>query len=284
MLKENSETFFNCTCPYEKAKVVIFGAPYDGTMSFRPGARFAPKAMRADSYALETYSPYQDKDLIHFPVFDSGDVELPFGNPAAVLSIIARRTAAIIAENKLPLLIGGEHLVTLGALQAAYAHYPELCLVHIDAHADLRDSYLGEKLSHATVVRRAWDILGDGRIWQLGIRSGDREEFIWAMRHTNLQKFDFSGLDTVFRQLQGKPLYLTLDLDVLDPGYLPGTGTPEAGGVSFTDLLEVLIKIGALNIVACDIVELCPPCDMSGASTSLALKVLRELILAFAIK
>jgi agmatinase len=280
MLKENSETFFDCHCLYEEADIVVFGAPYDGTASFRPGARFAPKAMRADSYALETYSPYQDKDLADIRVFDSGDLELPFGRPEPSLQQTEERASMILNDGKLPLMIGGEHLLTLGALKAAHTHYPDLCVVHFDAHTDLRDSYLGEKLSHATVIRRAWDVLGDGRIWQFGIRSGEREEFTWAGEHTCLHKFTFAGLDEAIAHLRGKPVYFTLDLDVLDPGYLPGTGTPEAGGVDFSALLQAILKIGALNIVACDIVELSPPCDLSGASTSVALKILREMMLA----
>jgi len=279
MLNKNSETFFSCACSYKEARLVIFGAPYDGTASFRPGARFAPKAMRNDSYALETYSPYLDKDLADCPIFDSGDPELPFGRPEPALQLIEQRTAAILADGKLPVLIGGEHLISLGALKAAFARYPDLCALQFDAHADLRDTYMGEKLSHATVLRRAWDMLGDDRIWQFGVRSGEREEFIWAQKHTLLHKFNFEGLDKAIEQLQGKPVYFTLDLDVLDPGYLPATGTPEAGGVDFCDLLEALRKIGDLNIVGCDMVELCPPLDASGASTALALKLLRELLL-----
>jgi len=157
----NHETFFACACPYEKARTVLFGAPYDSTASFRPGARFAPRAMRGDSYALETYSPYQDKDLADCLFCDSGDMELPFGSAEPALALIKGRAAAILADGKLPLMIGGEHLVSLGAIQAAYEHYADLHVLHFDAHTDLRDSYLGEKLSHATVIRRAWDILGE---------------------------------------------------------------------------------------------------------------------------
>ncbi|MCL1815976.1 MAG: agmatinase [Clostridiales bacterium] len=280
MLKEYSETFFACSCTYEAANLVLFGAPYDGTASFRPGARFAPKAMRGDSYALETYSPYQDKDLTDCFFFDSGDIELPLGRPEPALQLVEERTSIILADEKLPLMIGGEHLLSLGALRAVHQRYPDLSLLHIDAHTDLRDSYLGEKLSHATVIRRAWDILGDGRIWQFGIRSGERDEFRWATAHTFLHKFNFSGLNEAIGQLRGKPVYVTIDLDVLDPGFLPGTGAPEAGGVDFYTLLDVIMGISALNVVACDIVELCPPQDVSGASTVLALKILREIIIA----
>lgn len=276
----NNATFFSCATPYEQAGIVLVGAPYDSTASFRPGARFAPQAMRNDSLALETYSPYQDQDVEDLPLFDSGDLPLPFGGPGQAMAMIEAQADTIIKDGKLPVFIGGEHLISLGAIRAAYKHYPNLHILHFDAHTDLRDSFFGEALSHATVLRRAWDKLGDGRIWQFGIRSGEREEFLWAKEHTRLTKFGLDGLDEALAAIGDSPLYFTLDLDVLDPGYLPGTGTPEAGGVDFPTLLKALIKLGRMNIVGCDITELSPPCDISGASTALACKVLRELLLS----
>ena len=184
----------------------------------------------------------------------------------------------------MPIMIGGEHLVTLGALRAAYKKYPDLHIVHFDAHTDLRNDYLGATLSHATVLRRAWDLVGDGRIFQFGIRSGERVEFEWAKDHVRLQKFDFTGLEEVIQSLKGKPVYFTLDLDVLDPSVFPGTGTPEPGGVSFLQLLEAVRKVCKLDLVACDINELCPVYDQSGASTAVALKIVRELLLELCIK
>lgn len=279
MLNTFSETFFGLDCEYDAAKTVIFGAPFDSTTSFRPGTRFASKTMRSESFGLESYSPYLDRDLFDYSIFDSGDLELCFGNTAKALGDIEERTATILDDGKLPLMIGGEHLVTLGAVCAAAKRYPDLCIVHFDAHTDLREEYLGEPLSHATVIRRCWDILGDGRIHQFGIRSGLREEFEWAKSHTTLNKFDFTGLDAAVSALRGKPVYFTIDLDVLDPSVFPGTGTPEAGGVTFTELLEAIKKVTELNIIACDINELAPAYDQSGASTATALKVMRELLL-----
>jgi agmatinase len=278
------ETFLGCESSYARADMVLFGAPFDGTTSYRPGTRFASKAMRAESYSLETYSPYQDKDLTDCRVFDGGDLELPFGNPQAVLDQIENQTARILDDGKLPVMIGGEHLVTLGAVRAALARYPDLHIIHFDAHTDLRDTYLGESLSHATVIRRCWDLLGDGRIFQFGIRSGDRPEFIWARDHVSCHRFDFDTLpDTVAAlALAGKPVYLTIDLDVLDPSIFPGTGTPEAGGVGFPDLMQAILTASRLRIVACDINELSPPLDLGGSSTAVALKILREMLLALA--
>lgn len=280
MLTGHQQTFFACASPYETANIVLTGAPYDSTTSFRPGARFAPSAMRSDSFGLETYSPYQDKDLVDMRIFDSGDLELPFGAAERPLKLIEEHTEAILADDKLPVMIGGEHLVSLGAIRAIYNKYPDVQVLHFDAHTDLRNDYLGENLSHSTVMRRVWDMLGDGRIYQFGVRSGERAEFMWAREHTFLHKFSFARLEESIERLKGKPVYFSLDLDVLDPGCFPGTGTPEAGGMDFTSLLEAIFKVCTLDIVGCDIVELCPGLDNSGASTALACKVLRELLLA----
>lgn len=279
-MNRNIETFLGCEKEFEESRIVIFGAPFDSTTSYRPGTRFASRTMRAESYGLETYSPYQDLDLEDAAVFDGGDLELCFGAPNKALDDITAFTREILDNGKLPLMIGGEHLVTLGSVRAVAEKYPDLHIIHFDAHADLRDEYLGAKLSHATVLHRVWDIVGDGRIYQFGIRSGDRAEFAWGKKHVCTHKFDFEGLEEVIEKLKGKPVYFTLDLDVLDPSCFPGTGTPEAGGVTFLQLLDAILKIGALNIVGCDINELSPLLDASGASTAVALKVLRELLLS----
>lgn len=279
MWNKNIETFLGCDAEYEEARIVLFGAPFDSTTSYRPGTRFASKTMRAESYGLETYSPYQELDLEDCRIFDGGDLELCFGDTSLVLQDITECTRKILKDGKLPLMIGGEHLVTLGAVRAAVEKYPDLHIIHFDAHTDLREEYLGAVLSHATVLRRVWDLVGDGRIFQFGIRSGEREEFIWGKDHVKTRKFDFEGLEEVIEQLKGKPVYFTLDLDVLDPSVFPGTGTPEAGGVSFLQLFDAVLKVGSLNLVGCDINELSPPLDTSGASTAVALKILRELML-----
>ena len=238
--------------------------------------------MRTESYGLETYSPYLDLDLGEARVFDGGDLELCFGDPVRALGQIEDFARNLLADGKKPFMIGGEHLVTLPVVRALAERYEDLHIVHFDAHTDLRDDYLGAKLSHATVMRRAWDILGDGRIYQFGIRSGERAEFLWAKEHTHLQRFDFTGLEWSLADLMGKPVYLTLDLDVLDPSVFPGTGTPEPGGVSFLDLLRALRKTLRLDrIVGCDMVELSPHYDASGASTAVAAKLLREMLLAW---
>lgn len=276
-----TEFFLGCESLYADAAAVIFGAPFDGTTSYRPGARMGSRTMRAESYALETYSPYLEKDITDYAIHDAGELDLCFGNTEKVLADIESFSDKIISDGKIPVMLGGEHLVTLGALRAVVKHYPDLHIIHFDAHTDLRDNYLGEKLSHASVIRRAWDILGDGRIWQFGIRSGDRPEFDWAKEHVYQRKFDLDGLDNCIKQLSDKPVYFTLDLDVLDPSVMPGTGTPEPGGIGFKELLEAVHSFTKLkNVVGFDIVELSPHYDQSGISTAAACKVLRELLLS----
>lgn len=280
MLNKNISTFIGCDAEYEDARIVLFGAPFDSTTSYRPGARFGPPAIRGESFGLETYSPYQDRDLCDYAVFDSGDLELCFGSSEAALRDIEERAEQIFADGKLPFLLGGEHLVTLGSVRAAVRRYPELAILHFDAHADLRDDYLGAKLSHACVMRRCHELVGDGRIHQFCIRSGDRAEWRFAGEgHTCLHPYDFTGLRETVEALGERPVYLSIDLDCLDPSVFPGTGTPEAGGVSFTQLLHGMQTACQARVVACDVNELAPSLDATGASTAAACKVVRELLL-----
>ena len=281
-MKQNVETFIGCDCEYEEAQIVLFGAPFDSTTSFRPGARFGSAAMRHESFGLETYSPYQDKELTDYKAFDSGDLELCFGSAESALADIEERTEQIVKDGKLPLLLGGEHLVTLGTVRALKKQYPDLHIIHFDAHADLRADYLGAKLSHACVIRRCHELLGDERIHQFCIRSGEKAEFLFAREHTDMHKFGFHGLMELVKELRenNTPVYLTIDLDCLDPSVFPGTGTPEAGGVSFMQLLDAIRLVAETNVIGADVNELAPMLDASGVSTATACKVLRELLLA----
>lgn len=282
MLNRNIEVFMGCESSFEDADTVLFGAPFDSTTSYRPGTRFGCSTIRHESFGIESYSPYQDKDLFDGKVMDSGDIELPFGRTEDALSQIEERAADILAAGKRPFMLGGEHLVTLGAFRAAAKKYPDICIIHFDAHADLREDYLGNKLSHACVLRRCWEIIGDGRIFQFGIRSGDREEFSWGKDHVNTCRFNFDTLKETVEKLGDKPVYFTVDLDVLDPSVFPGTGTPEPGGVSFEELRRsAQLVCEKANVVACDVNELSPHYDHSGISTAAACKTVREMLLAF---
>ncbi len=281
MLKNNIETFIACDKEFNEADIVLFGAPFDSTTSFRAGTRFGPSAIRHESFGIETYSPYQDKDMEDISVMDSGDIELAIGDTEGVLKQIEERTEIILENNKLPFMVGGEHLVTLGAFRAVQKKYPDVHIIHFDAHADLRENYLGVELSHASVIRRCWDIIGDGKIFQFGIRSGEKAEFMWAKDHTKMKKFSLDGIEEVIESLKGKDVYFTVDLDVLDPSVFPGTGTPEAGGVTFEELRKAATKVCRMcNIVGCDVNELSPHYDQSGVSTAVACKIIREMLLA----
>lgn len=282
-MRKNIETFIGCDADYDDSRIVIFGAPFDSTASYRPGARFGSAAIRHESYGLETYSPYLDRDLEDISVFDSGDIELPMGSSEMALDAISERTAEILKDGKLPFMLGGEHLVTLGTFREVYKKYPEVQIFHFDAHTDLRDEYLGVGLSHACVMRRCHDIVGDGQIHQFGIRSGERAEWTFAHEgHTDLHPFTLDDVNSVIKSIApGTPVYLTVDLDILDPSVFPGTGTPEAGGVTFEELRKALIYVcRGLNVVGCDVTELAPTLDASGVSTAVACKIIRELLLA----
>ena len=288
ILKVPTSQFIGCDKLYREADTVLFGAPYDSTTSFRPGTRFGPSAMRMESFGIETYSPAQDKDLVDdAEVFDSGDIELPFGAPEPALKMIEKRTAQILEDGKRPFLLGGEHLVTLGAFRAVHKKYPNVVIIHFDAHADLREDYLGNPLSHACVLRRCYDLIGEGRIFQFGIRSGTREEFAFMKAgHVTTEPFADRTVAKVVKSISQKtPVYLTIDMDVLDPSEFPGTGTQEAGGFSYAQLVDdVRLICTRLNVVAMDNVELNPGLDPTGRSTALACKFLRECLLSLSQK
>ena len=266
---------------YEVSDVVVFGAGFDGTTSNRPGTRFASSAMRIESYGLETYSPLLELDLEDYNICDMGDLDLSIGNTDKVLEEIYEGTKEILDEDKFPFMIGGEHLVTLPAFKAVHEKYDDIYVLHFDAHTDLREEYNNNKNSHATVIKRIWDMVGDGRIFQFGIRSGTREEFNFALKekHTYMETHTIDSFWKIISTLSGKNVYLTIDLDVLDPSIFPGTGTPEYGGVSFMELMQGAVRGCGLNVVGCDVVELAPNLDESGASTAAALKILREMLL-----
>ena len=281
MLSKNVEVFMGCDKGPRFASTMLFGAPFDSTTSYRPGTRFGSAAIRHESYGIESYSPYQDKDLEDASVIDLGDLELCFGDVNKALDRIEERTRHVLHASKRPFMLGGEHLVTLGAFRAVADMYPDVHIIHFDAHADLRDDYLGAKLSHACVLRRCWELVGDGRIHQFGIRSGDREEFAWGRTHVSTRRFDFEGLEETLNQLEGKPVYFTVDLDVMDPSIFPGTGTPEPGGVTFDALRQaVTLVCSRAKVVGCDVNELSPHYDQSGVSTIVACKIVREMLLA----
>jgi agmatinase len=274
-------SFQSCDAEYKDSNVVIFSAPLDTTTSFRPGTRFAGNAIRTESIGIEWYSPYKDMDLKDYKTTDIGDLDLPMGHVSRSLDIINETAKNIINDGKKVMMIGGEHLVTYPVVKAYQEKYKDLKIIHLDAHTDLRDEFMGMKLSHATVIKRCYDILGDGSIYQFGIRSGDKHEFDFAKNgHTYMEKFSIDTLADIIDEIKDSPVYITIDLDVLDPSVMPGTGTPEPGGISFKELLHATKLFEKLkHVVGADIVELAPKIDPTDVSTAVAAKLLREMVL-----
>jgi agmatinase len=280
IIRQNKK-YEGCHSDFRQARIVLYGAGFDGTSSYRAGSRFAPMAIRSETYfAQEDYSPYFDRDLAEKPVHDLGDVEIIFGNTAGTLQRIQAVSEYIVSHDKIPVCIGGEHLVTLPAITPLIQKYPDLHVVQLDAHLDLMDELFGAKLSHGAVMRRVCELLEPTRrIYQIGVRSGNKDEYAFAASHTYLFPFDTVGFLKVSDTLRSKPVYVTIDLDVFDPSLIPGTGTPEAGGIFFPQYIELLKKLDHLNIVGADVVELSPHIDSTQVSTIVASKILRELLL-----
>jgi len=263
----------------EPHRVRIIGAPLDGTASFRPGQRFGPAAIRAASDEIETYSPVLDRDLEDVRFADAGDLQLPAGDAARALSVVEQAVARAIEDGTIPCLLGGDHAVSIAAIRAASARFSDLHLVQLDAHADLRDEWQGQRLSHACVMARASECIAPARIRQLGIRSGTRDEYRWMQQHGTQTTFRDEDLMRLRDWLGDAPLYLTVDLDVFDPAHLPGTGTPEPGGIDWWAFQRFVQAMQGARIVGFDLVELAPMLDPSGCSAILAAKALRELLL-----
>ncbi|MDC3416801.1 agmatinase [Aquibacillus salsiterrae] len=270
---------------FDEAKAVIYGMPMDWTVSFRPGSRFGPNRIREASLGLEEYSPYMDRHLEEVNYFDAGDIPLPFGNPKRSLDTIQDYLKQLLAKGKFPLGLGGEHLVSWPVIQAVYEKYPDMALIHMDAHADLREEYEGEPLSHSTPVRKACQLIGPENVYSFGIRSGMREEFAYAKDSgMYMARYEVAKpLREILPKLSGKKVYVTIDIDVLDPAYAPGTGTAEAGGISSKELLEAiqLIANSNVHVVGADLVEVAPIYDPTEQTVIAASKFIREILLGW---
>lgn len=281
-LIERFNNFMGSCDTYESADTVIVGVPMDFTASYRPGSRFAPQAVRNVSYVLEEYSFYLDRDLADYRFYDWGDINLPIGNVGESLNRINRVAARLFADGKFPVFIGGEHLISYPVISEACKKNPGLAVIQFDAHADLRSDYLGEGNSHATVMRKACEVIGSGNLYQFGIRSGTREELEYAKTNTNLYTDAvLEPLMEVAKTLAGRPVYVTVDIDVADPAFAPGTGTPEPGGISSRELISAVHALRDLDIIGMDVVEIIPSIDPSERTAVLGAKIIREAILGF---
>ena len=278
------QNFLSANASFEESNVVILGCPYDGSASFRPGARFGPAAIRKASWGIETFSPYFQRDLSQCSIHDMGDLELPLGEKKISLGLIRKALRKILSRKKFPILLGGDHLITLPSIEEILPITPQLHLLQIDAHTDLRDDYLGESLCHSTVMKKVVDLLDGDRLFQIGIRSGTEEEFKLARKMRSIVSLDPGSLSSMIKRLRNQPVYITLDLDVIDPSLLSGVGTPEPGGFSFKELISLLKKLQSLHVIGFDMVELTPDYDPTQISSVTASVILREMILAFCLK
>jgi agmatinase len=270
---------------FEESEVVIYGMPMDWTVSYRPGSRFGPARIREVSVGLEEYSPYLDRELDEIKYFDAGDIPLPFGNPGKSLNLIEKFVDQVLDAGKFPLGMGGEHLVSWPVIKSVYKKYPDLAVIHMDAHADLREEYEGEPLSHSTPIRKTAELIGPQNVFSFGIRSGMKEEFAWAKEvGMHISKFDVhKPLMDILPQLAGRPVYVTIDIDVLDPAHAPGTGTVDAGGITSRELLASIHEIARSDVlvVGADLVEVAPVYDVSEQTANTASKLIREMLLGW---
>ena len=270
---------------YDEAQAVIYGMPMDWTVSYRPGSRFGPQRIREASIGLEEYSPYLDRELDDVNYFDAGDIPLPFGNAEKSLDLIAGFIRQLLINGKIPVGMGGEHLVSWPVMKTVADNYDNLAIIHMDAHTDLREEYEGEPLSHSTPIRKIAEYIGPKNVYSFGIRSGMKEEFDWAKENgMEIHKFEvLEPLKKVLPTLEGRPVYVTIDIDVLDPAHAPGTGTVDCGGITSRELLASIHAIAnsGVNVVGFDLVEVAPNYDPSEQTVNTASKLLREMILGW---
>ncbi|MES9736276.1 agmatinase [Peribacillus frigoritolerans] len=270
---------------FEESEAVLYGMPMDWTVSFRPGSRFGPTRIREVSIGLEEYSPYLDRELEEVKFFDAGDIPLPFGNPQRSIDMIEKFVDSLLDAGKFPMGMGGEHLVTWPVIKAMFKKYPDMAIIHMDAHTDLREDYEGEPLSHASIIRKSAELIGPKNVYSFGIRSGLKEEFQWAKENgMHISKFEvLEPLKEILPQLAGRPVYVTIDIDVLDPAHAPGTGTVDCGGITSKELLASIHEIARseINVVGCDLVEVAPIYDPSEQTANTASKLIREMILGW---
>ncbi|MEH7374187.1 MULTISPECIES: agmatinase [Bacillaceae] len=270
---------------FEESQVVLYGMPMDWTVSYRPGSRFGPARIREVSIGLEEYSAYLDRELEDVKYYDAGDIPLPFGNPQKSIDIIEDFVDQVLAAGKFPLGMGGEHLVSWPVMKAMYKKYPDLAIIHFDAHTDLREQYEGEPLSHSTPIRKIAEHIGPNNVYSFGIRSGMKEEFEWAKQNgMHISKFEvLEPLKEILPTLAGRPVYVTIDIDVLDPAHAPGTGTVDCGGITSKELLASIHAIARseVNVVGGDLVEVAPIYDPSEQTANTASKLIREMLLGW---
>ncbi len=265
--------FCDSSDSYEDAKYVIFGVPFDATVSYRSGTKFAPNEIRKASYNMESYSIFRGVDLKDSGIFDMGDIE-EYHDPEDMLEEVYSVVDGIVSDHKFPIMLGGEHSISAGAIRRIKSR-----VVFIDAHTDFRDSYMGAKNSHACVARRATEIVGKENVVSVGIRSVSMEEI-----RDGPQKYftsfevnsDSSKLKTFLNEFGKSPIYFSIDFDGFDPAYAPGVGTPEPFGLNPMVVMDILDSVGD-KLVGLDLNEITPTFD-NGNTSMLAARIIQEVV------
>ena len=276
--------FTGISSAYDKSRFVFFGVPYDKTSTYKAGSRFAPGALRDVSANMELYSVRSKVDLEQVAVHDWGDVDI-VENLVETLGRVKSVCSELLDSNKIPIMAGGEHSIT----KAAADILPEdTGLLSFDAHLDLRDEFLGERLSHATFMRRVSEKLGSNHIMEVGIRAFSTPELDFARKSgvTMITPQDLreTGISKTAQRIRGflsgfSQSYVTVDIDVLDPAFAPGVGNPEPDGISTDELLTLVDASMQKNTVGFDLVEVSPQLD-SGQTAAVGVKVIFEAIAA----
>lgn len=283
MMKDsNKKTWWQTVNSVEDAEIIMYGIPYDATASFQKGTVEGPQEFRDNlEFSAETWSPYQNKELKELKIFDAGDVPLTNVESSTDMTKQVYEFAKKYAHKK-TFMIGGEHSITYPVFKAASEQHKDLHIIQFDAHTDLRDDFYGDPYSHACIMKKCIDEVGPGKAFQFGIRSGIKHEFEMHDKGiTYIEKAGVSTLSKIVEQIKDKPVYVTIDIDVFDPSLVPGTGTPEGGGITFKEMLSSIEELKKIhNIVGFDIVELSPKLDYSKRSTAIAIQTAREMLTA----
>jgi agmatinase len=279
-----SPPFIAADRPPERARVVLFGLPFEGRVNLRKGADGGPRDIRLASDSIETYSLLLGRDLEDLPLADRGDCELPDGAPPREQLDAARtEIAAWWRPDLRPFMLGGDHTATVPVIEVLASAWPELRVLQLDAHPDTREEFLGERYNYASAMARVMDVVGEDRVWQVGIRTGSREE--WQRRRPHVfpahEVHPGDAVRRILPALVPHPLYVTIDIDVLDPSEAPGTGSPEPGGLRVPELLEIVRLLGDCRVVGGDLVEVAHAWDPSGRTGIAASWVVREALLTW---
>jgi len=282
-MKPVSPRFIACTRSPDEAQIVFFGIPFEGKVNLRKGADRGPLDLRLASDSIETYSPALDRDLEDLAMADLGDCELPDAPPRAQLEAAREETRRFWRPGLRPVMLGGDHTATLPVIEVLAAAVPDLRIVQFDAHPDTREEFLGERFCYASAMARVMEVVPPERVFQVGMRTGSREEFERRLPNffpvTAVAPGD--AVRRILPELRRHPLYVTIDIDVLDPSEAPGTGSPEPGGLRVPEVVELIRLLQGCEVVGTDLVEVAHAHDPSGRTGIAGSWFLREAILTW---